>query len=674
MAPHWPSIEGIAYGGDYNPEQWSREVWDEDVRLMREAGVNFVSVGIWSWALLEPSPGTFDFAWLDELLDLLHSNGIAADLATPTAAPPAWFYAAHPEARVITRDGRVISNGSRGMVSHSSPAYREACLRITHALAERYAEHPAVVMWHVHNEYGAPVSEDYSDQSTQAFRTWLKDRYGSLDALNDAWGTVFWGQVYHQWEHINAPAESASVVNPGQRLDFARFTDHQLRQCFIAERDAIRAHAQQPVTTNMMANQHWYVDMWAWAREMDLVSDDHYLVAADPNPEIHLAMAADLTRSVAGSRPWALLEHSTSAVNWQPRNTAKRPGEMSRNSLMHYGRGADCIGFFQWRQSRKGAEKFHSSMLPHGGTNTRIWKEVVELGAQLKTLARTQGSQVKAEVAVVWDFESFWAQDLEWRPSEALDHKERIRAYYERLWRDDLTVDFVLPGHDLSGYRLVVVPAQYMLRAKDAENLSRYVEQGGTLVVSFFSGIVDEHDGIHPRGYAAPLWEVLGLRIEEFLPMLADQSAEVVWDGTGPSPKVTSADLWQEDLTTTTAETIATFSSGRGLGFPAVTRNSLGRGTAWYVSTRLDVEGMELLMPRIYQDAGVISSCWPEGVETVTRQSPQGDTYTTVANHLEEDLVLPLGGELSGSTDLLTGQKTTTELTLAAGGVVILQR
>lgn len=674
MTRIWPALDGIAYGGDYNPEQWPREVWAEDARLMREAGVNFVSVGMFSWALMEPAPGEFDLTWLDELLELMHRHGIAVALGTPTAAPPAWFYAQHPDSRVVTRDGTVINNGSRGMVSHSSPAYREACLRITTELARRYADHPAVVMWHVHNEYGTPVGEDYSEHSARAFRQWLHGRYDTLDALNSAWGTAFWGQHYTHWEHISTPSVSASVVNPSQRLDFARFTDHQLRECFIAERDVIRAHASQPITTNFMANQHWGCDLWAWAEEVDVVSDDHYLVAADPNPEIHLAMAADLTRSTAGGRPWFLLEHSTSAVNWQPRNTAKRPGEMARNSLAHFARGADGLGFFQWRASRHGAEKFHSTMLPHAGTQTRIWREVLDLGRTVSALTDAQGSTVLSQAAVLWDFESFWAQDLQWGPSVDLDHKERVRAYYERLWRDGITVDFALPGHDLSEYRLVVVPAQYMLSVPDAENLARYVEQGGTLVVSYFSAVVDEHDAVHHGGFGAPLREVLGLHVEEYLPLLEHQQVAVHWEDRpggagGPAPQ-TSADVWQEHLHATTAQTLATFVDGPGAELPAVTRHRHGRGTAWYVSTRLDAQGLQHLMGQAYEDAGLTAARLPEGVEAVTRRHDDGTTFTTVINHLDQDLRLPLDGP--ACTDLLTGTEATESLDLAAGAVVVL--
>ncbi|MEV7692632.1 beta-galactosidase [Microbacterium sp. NPDC089189] len=658
----WPQLDGIAYGGDYNPEQWPRETWHEDVALMRQAGVNLVSIGIFSWGLIETSEGVFDFSWLDEIIELLHANGVRVDLGTPTASPPAWFFATYPDARVISRDGTVMGFGSRGMASHSAPEYQRASVRIATALAERYAAHPAVVMWHVHNEYGVPVGEDYSPNAVRAWREWLRARYGTLDALNAAWGTAFWGQHYGEWEHVGAPAAAPSVVNPAQRLDFARFTDAQLRACFIAERDAIRAHATQPITTNFMANQSHTTDLWAWAREVDIVSDDHYLWAPDPEGEIGLAIAADLSRSVGGGKPWILMEHSTSAVNWQPQNIAKRPGEMARNSLTHLGRGADAILFFQWRASRSGAEKFHSTMLPHAGTDSRVFREVVALGADLASLAEVRGSRVHADVAILWDFESFWAQDLEWRPSDTLDHDERIRAYYERLWRDGITVDFALPGQDLSGYRLVVAPAQYLLTAADAENLTRYVENGGTLLVSYFSAVVDENDAVHPGGYLAPLQTALGVRVEEFLPLREGDTAGVDWSG-----ERLEIDAWAEHLVLAGAEVRATYLDGPAEGRPAVTRHRHGAGTGWYVSTRPDAAGLAAIVGAVYADAGLAPIGAPAGLEVVRRHG-DGTDYVVLVNHADTPASFALTG-----TELLSGSEVDGEVTVAGGGVAVVR-
>lgn len=661
----WPlGIDGIAYGGDYNPEQWPEEVWHEDVALMREAGVNLVSIGIFSWALLEPREGEFDLGWLDRLIDLLHANGIRVDLGTPTASPPAWFFAAYPHTRVVTRDGTVLGFGSRGMACPSSPEYRTAAVRITTELARRYGSHPAIALWHVHNEYGAPVSDDYSPASAAAFRVWLQQRYGTLDALNRAWGTAFWGQRYGEWEHVQVPALAPSVVNPAQRLDFARFTDHALRECFVAERDAIRAWSDVPVTTNFMANECPATDLWAWGREVDVVSNDHYLTAADERGHVGLALAADLTRSVAGGRPWILMEHSTSAVNWQPRNVAKRPGEMARNALQHVAHGADAVLFFQWRASRSGAEKFHSAMLPHAGTSSRVWREVTALGADLARLAELRDSRVHGDVAVLWDFESAWAQNLEWRPSVDADPRERLRAWYERLWLDGRTVDLRHPGDDLSGYRLVVAPASYLLTAASAENLTRYVADGGTLVVSYFSAVVDENDAVHPGGYVAPLRDALGLTVEEFLPLRTGDLVHLAWDG---GAATLEADVWADDVALEGASVAATYLDGPAAGRPAITRNTFGSGTGWYVSTRLSVDQLAPVLAAAYRDAGLAAATHAPDLEVVRRHGASAD-YLVAVNHADEPAVLVADG-----VDLLTGARVDGALKVAAGGVSVVR-
>ncbi|OCI30751.1 beta-galactosidase [Oerskovia enterophila] len=668
-----PGVDAICYGGDYNPEQWPEEVWEQDVALMRQAGVNLVSIGMFSWALMEPREGELDLAWLDRLFDLLHAHGIRVDLGTPTASPPAWFFHAYPESRVVTRDGTVLGFGSRGMVSPSSPDYRRACVRITTALAERYGSHPALALWHVHNEYGAPVSDDYSPASAAAFREWLRERYGDLEGLNAAWGTRFWGQVYGEWEHVGVPAVAASVVNPAQRLDFARFTNDALLACFVAERDAIRARSSVPVTTNFMAGECPSTDLWAWAREVDIVSNDHYLRAADPRNEVGLALAADLTRSVAGGKPWMLLEHSTSGVNWQPRNVAKRPGEMARNAFSHLGRGADAIMFFQWRASRSGAEKFHSAMLPHAGTGSRVWREVVALGAELGAIGELRGSRVHADVAILWDPESFWAQDLEWRPSVDAQHRERVDAFYDRFWRDGVQVDFAHPGQDLSGYRLVVAPASYLLTEESAENLTRYVEGGGTLLVSYFSAAVDEHDAVHPGGFVAPLRRALGLTVEEFLPLREGESLTVALDGGEVAPTLTGTlpgDVWADDITLEGAQVVGTYVDGPAPGSPAITRHTLGEGTGWYVSTRLDVAALSTLLGAVYADAGLAPSGLPEGFEVVRRRGEDAE-YVVAINHTDQEVTLPSLAD--GTTDLVTGEAVPGAATVAPGAVRVLR-
>ncbi|QHC67475.1 beta-galactosidase [Rathayibacter sp. VKM Ac-2759] len=651
----------IRYGGDYNPEQWPREVWREDIALMRSAGVNLVSIGIFSWALLEPREGEYDFSFLDELIELLHDAGIDVDLATPSAAPPAWFWTKYPEARPVTREGVTLGWGSRGMVSPSSPEYRAACVALTERLAERYAAHPAVVLWHVHNEYGAPISEDYSDVSVRAFRTWLARRYGSLEALNAAWGTLFWGQVYGEWDEIDAPRVSASVVNQTQRLDFARFTSDALLECFRAERDAIKRFAPDtPVTTNFMATNCPSVDLWKWRDEVDLVANDHYLVAERRDNHVLLAMDADLTRSLAGGAPWILMEHSTSAVNWQPRNIAKRPGELARNSMSHLARGADAILYFQFRASRYGAEKFHSAMLPHAGVGSRIWKEVVALGDELAGLSEVLGSRVRARAAILWDWESFWAQDLEWRPSVELEHRERVIAYYTELWRRGVTVDFAHPGADLSGYDIVLAPALYLIDDASRANIEGYVRSGGTFVASYFSGVVDENDAVHAGGAPGALREVLGVAVPEFLPLYADQ---VVTLGSGAT-----ATGWAEEVVLEGADSVTDYTDGPAAGSPAVTRHLYGTGRSWYGSTRLSGDDLGALVEDALRDAGIEAVLGEAGLETVTRSGEEAD-FVFHLNHSDADVTVAATG-----VELLTGSEATGTLVVPAGLVRVLRR
>jgi beta-galactosidase len=644
-----PGTESIVFGGDYNPEQWPREVWREDVALMQEAGVNLVSIGIFSWALLEPSEGVFDFSWLDDVMDMLAAAGIGVSLGTPTASPPAWFWSAYPEARPVTRDGIPLGFGSRGMASPSSPEYAAACARITTELGRRYATHPALRIWHVHNEYGAPVSECYSDHSVLAFRDWLRARYGTLDTLNGAWGTAFWGQHYGEWAHIDAPRRAASVVNPAQRLDFARFSSHALLQCFRRERDILHELSPGiPVTTNFMATSCPAVDYWKWADEVDIVSNDHYLTAERDDNHIMLALDADMVRSLAGGRPWLLMEHSTSAVNWQPRNIAKARGELARNSMSHFARGADGIMFFQWRASRSGAEKFHSAMLPHAGADSRVFRETRDLGSVLAGLAPVLGSRVTARVALLWDWESFWAQDLEWRPSVELGHRRQVEAYYTELWKSGVTVDFAHPEADLSGYDLVIAPALYLLSDVGSANLDRYVTDGGRLVVSFFSGIVDEVDRV-PRG-ASPgqLRHVLGLSIPEFLPL---RKGEMVTLSDG-----TIADAWTDSIELAGATSLLDYVDGPAAGLPAVTRNTHGGGVAWYVSTRIEGAGLTDLLEPILREAGIaLDPLARQGLETVTRAGDDA-TYSIHINHGSDDARVGNAGDGDGVTVVPAGE------------------
>ena len=661
----WPRLPvGIAYGGDYNPEQWPRETWLEDARLMREAGVTLVTVGVFSWALLEPAEGDVQLDWLADVLDLLHDSGIAVDLATATASPPPWLSTAHPETLPRRADGTTLWPGGRQAWCPSSPVFRERALALVTALAERFHDHPALVMWHVSNELGGHNAHCYCDVSAADFRAWLAQRYTTLEALNAAWGTAFWSQRYTAWEQVLPPRTAPTFPNPTQQLDFARFSSDALLAHFCAERDVLhRLSPGVPVTTNFMVMEHVRnMDYFAWAPQLDVVSQDHYLMAADPDGHVELSWSADLTRGVAGGKPWFLMEHSSSAVNWQPRNVAKQPGQMLRNSLAHVARGSDAVCFFQWRASRAGAEKFHSALVPHAGTDTKVWREVVELGAVLGSIAEVAGSTVRGEVAVVVDWDARWAAELDSHPSADVTYLDRHQALYRALWDAGVTTDMVAPDADLSGYRLVLVPTLYLTTDADAENLTRYVESGGTALVTYWSGIVDENDHVRLGGYPGAYRDLLGISTEEFYPLREQERVRL----TGGVLDGRSADVWTELLTLRGAEAVSTYADGPLPGVPALTRRTAGGGTAWYLATRVDAEGTAALVRHLCDSTGIATSDRP-GVEMV-RRTGDGTSYLFVINHTTAAAEVPATG-----TDLVSGQSCLGTLQVAAGGVAVVR-
>ena len=655
------SVPPLAFGGDYNPEQWPSQVQVEDVELMQQAGVDLVTVGVFSWALLEPEEGHYDFGWLDEVLTRLHAGGIAVDLATATASPPPWLSTRYPETLPVDASGHTLWPGGRQAFCPSSPVYRERALALCTAMAARYGGHAALALWHVGNELGNHNALCYCEVSAAAFRVWLEQRYGDVEALNDAWGTTFWSQRYGSFGEVRPPRLATAFPNPTQQLDFKRFSSDELLANFVAERDVLHELSPGvPVTTNFMVMEHVReMDYWAWAREVDVVSNDHYLDVARPDAHVELAFCADLTRGLAAGRPWLLMEHSTSAVNWQPRNVAKRPGQLRRNSLQHVARGADAVLFFQWRAARAGAEKYHSALLPHAGTETRLWREVVELGATLDRIEGVVGAGADHRVAMVFDWQSWWAAELDSHPSQALRYHDQPHALYHALWDRGVGVDFVPPGASLEGYDLVLVPTLYCVTDADAAGIAAAAERGATVLVTYFSGIVDEHDHIRLGGYPGAFRDLLGVRVEEFTPLL---EGEVVHLDDG-----SAADLWTEDLQLRGAEAVASYVDGPVPGVPALTRRTVGAGTAWYVACRLDDQGVSGLVDRLLEESGVtpVVATSP-GVEVARRSDADGRSWTFVLNHTSAPAVLELTGH-----DLVRDQAVTGRLEVVPGDVAV---
>ncbi|GAA2792932.1 beta-galactosidase [Kitasatospora paracochleata] len=654
-------IDRLLFGGDYNPEQWPDSVVEEDLCLMAQAGVTLLTVGVFSWALLEPKEECYRFDWLDQLLDRLHGAGICVDLATPTAAPPQWFSRAYPASLPVDVHGHRLAAGSRLTWCPSSPDYRRAAVRIAGELAERYSRHPAVRMWHVGNELGCKNMLCYCETSAAAFRAWLQERYSTLEALNEAWGTVVWSQTYGSWEEVQPPLATASWSMPAQELDFRRFSSDAVLEGFKAERDAIRQHSDLPVTTNFMAASFKDADYFRWARELDVVSNDHYLRAEDPDNHVDLALAADLSRGLGGGAPWILMEHSTSAVSWQPRNLAKGPGELRRNSLAHVARGADAVCFFQWRASVVGPEKFHSAMLQHAGTDTRVWREVCELGRDIGRLAPVAGTRVEAEVAMLWDYEAWWALELDGRPSRDIAFLSLVREWYAALWRLGITVDLVHPSADLSGYRMVVAPSLYLTADDLTDRLSDFVAGGGTAVVGFFSGISDENDRVRTGGYPGAFRDLLGVRVEEFHPHA--EGAKVVLDD-GAEGRI-----WSEHLHLAGASTVTAYAEGFLAGQPAITRHAHGEGCAWYLSTLPTPARLAATLAEAAREAGVRPPVVRSSEQLeIVRRTGAGGSYLFLINHGNREESVQVAG-----TDLLTGVRHNGELILPAGAVSVVR-
>ena len=720
-APHeLLGLTSPAYGGDYNPEQWDEATFAEDLELMAEAGVNLVSLGIFSWARLEPSEGVYEFDWLVEIVDRLHEAGITVDLATATASPPTWMATDHPESLPMNADGVRLGLGSRQQYCPSSTVYRERSVALAAALAERLGDHPGVVMWHIGNEYGCHTAECFCPACARAFRAWLGERYGDVQRLNTAWGTDFWSQRYTSLEQVDPPAAMPTFHNPAQLLDWRRFSDHQLRSLMEAEARILRERSTRPVTTNFMGDFP-ATDYWRWAEALDIISDDSYPDPADPAAAHEVAWAGDLMRGLAGGHPWILMEQAPSAVQWRRRNSPKRPGQLLLWSLARVAHGADGILQFQWRQSRQGAETFHSGMVPHAGRDSRTWEETVSTGHALTRLGPVLGEPVSAEAALVLDWESQWALSTAIGPVEVGERFEAARAWHRSLWEAGIATDIVPVGRRLEGYRLIIVPAVFIDRPELAEHLEQAVAAGVQVVVTGPTGVVDANAGAVLGGYLGSLRPLLGVRVTDHAALTgpvgqADPRSALVnrlsravgtpaaetWTGLEavseplrrvldrmgtPTPDLRSGG-WAEELRIDEApeeaaenaqagqgrqavEVVAVF-DGRGGGAdlarrPAITRRvAEGAGAGWYVAADLDALSRAALLTLVCAHARLrpVVTDLPDGVEAQRRGS-----VLFLLNHSDR------AAEVTGvvGTDLLTDGSCTGHVILAPRSALVVR-
>ncbi len=659
-----PAQTPLLYGGDYNPEQWPRSTWLEDIELMRRAKVNTVTLGVFSWSALEPQEGGFTPEWLDDVISLLDDAGIGFFLATPTASPPPWFSLAHPDALPVRADGVRLSHGSRDTYAVSAPAYRAAARRIARLLAERYGSHPRLRGWHVHNEYG---TVDYGPHAAAAFRRWLHDRYGDVEALNEAWTTAFWSQHYGAWDEVLPPRDTQYLHNPAQAIDFRRFCSDEMLAAFTEQRDEIRAAGSTaPVTTNFMLPTWNHLEQWSWARQQDLVSIDHYVDTTGPDGEAHVAYGSDLTRSWAGG-PWLLMEQNATGIRVGDRTFTKSPDRMIRHSLGYIARGSQSSLFFQWRAGAGGSEQWHGALVPHAGGESRSFETAVRLGEMLATLGEVtalpqSGPVVEAEVAILWHAENWWALETPHKPNDAITYSDQVRATHRSFWRAGVPVDFVAPGADLSRYRLLVLPCAYVVEPETARWVRAFVENGGDVVVSFLSGIADPQLRIATGGYPGMLRDLLGVRVEE-VHVLGPQERCTLDDGS-------VVRSWTEALTACGAQVVARYEDGPVAGGAAVTRNDVGSGHAYYVSADLDQASRDRFLAARSAQVGArptLPGASELGVEAVLRRGRDAD-HLFLLHHGQEAVTVRGSG-----VDVLTRAAAQDGLRIEPGGVAVLR-
>lgn len=673
-------VPALLHGADYNPEQWENYpgIIEKDITMMKQAKCNIMSVGIFSWAKLEPQEGLYDFTWLDNIIDKLYSAGIHIFLATPSGARPAWMSQKYPQVLRIGRDRVPALHGGRHNHCLTSPVYREKVQQINQKLAERYAHHPAVIGWHISNEYGG---ECHCDSCQQKFRLWLKERYQTLDALNEAWWSTFWSHTYSDWSQIESPAPQGEVSIHGLNLDWKRFNTAQVTDFCREEVKPLKAaNPLIPTTTNFMEYFYDY-DYWKLAEAIDFISWDSYPMWHREKDETLLAcytaLYHDMMRSLKQGKPFVLMESTPSATNWQPLSKLKKPGMHILSSLQAVAHGADSVQYFQWRKSRGSVEKFHGAIVDHvGHINTRVGREVTELGHILSTMAPVVGSRVEAKVALIFDQESRWAMDDAQGPRNiGLEFEKTLAEHYRPFWEQGIAVDVINADCDISDYALVIAPMLYMVRDGFADKITHFVEQGGQFVTTYWSGIVNESDLCYLDGFPGPLRKLLGIWAEEIDSLGEDDSNQVQGlvgnkaNLQGPYQVRHLCELIHLE----TAEAVARYREDFYADRPAVTVNKVGLGKAWYVASRNDAAFQRDFFGNIIRELKLpraLESQFPHGV-TAHRRTDGESEFIVVENYSDKTQTLTLPATF---IDMVTQQSVEGDITLSPWGSRVLTR
>lgn len=653
-------FDRILFGGDYNPNQWPKEIWEEDIRIFKKASINSATVNVFSWAKIQPSENCYDFEELDQIIEKLSTEGFDIVLATSTAALPAWMFKKYPEVARTDYDGRHHKFGQRHNACPNSLVYQKYAERLATKLAERYGENPQVTCWHINNEYGG---ECYCDNCEKAFRVWLKDKYQTIEALNKAWNMEFWGHTVYEWDEIVLPNALSEGIGydktafAGISIDYRRFNSDSLLKNYMMERDAIRKiDPTTPITTNLMGTFKG-LDYFKWAKEMDLISWDNY--PAYNTPWSLVAMTHDLMRGLK-QQPFMLMEQTPSQQNWQPYNSLKKPGQMRAQSYQTIAHGADTIQYFQLRRSIGACEKFHGAVIGHvGHEDTRVFRETAALGAELAQFSDIIGTQTQSQVAVIFDWDNYWALEYTSGPTVDLKYVEQIHRYYRYFHEQNIAVDLVPVDADLSKYKLVAAPVLYMIKEGMQERLTDFVKQGGSLLTTYMSGIVDQSDNVHLGGYPGPLRELAGIWVEEIDALAPEQSNGVSLVN---EERTGTSNLVSDLIHLETAEALAHYTSNFYAGMPAVTKNMFGDGTVYYFGGQLEDQLQDQLFKTIVEEndiTPVIEEATK--LEVACRENAEAKFFVIINFHEEAQ---PLPAMFVGKTDLLTGEVLSSEMML----------
>ena len=635
-----PRFPHMLHGGDYNPDQWTEypNILEEDMRLFQLANCNEMTLGVFSWAALEPEEGKFDFSFMDKAMDDIYKAGGRVILATPSGARPAWLSQKYPEVLRYTNTFQPRHHGRRHNHCYTSPVYREKVSIINRTLAQRYGNHPALIAWHIGNEFSGDC---YCPNCQKAFRTFLKEKYGSLDELNRKWWCAFWAHTYTDWEQIEPPSPMGEMWLQGLNLDWKQFVSHQSIQFIKAEIDAIREYSKDvPTTCNLMGFLE-DIDYQKLAPVIDFTSIDIYPpyrgnTETDVPIAKRYALQYDLTRSLL-HKPFLVMECTPSLTNWQPVNKLKRPGVLDLSCMQAIAHGSDSALYFQFRKSRGSSEKFHGAIVDHAGhENTRAFREVRNLGQRLKGLDALVGTQTDAKVAILFDWNNWWAlEDAEGFQKEDKKLMQTLQTFYEPLWDKGINTEIVGFHDDLSAYKVLIAPMLYAISQENGKKLASFVENGGILLSTYTTAMADQYDLCWLGGLpGAGLRKVFGIWNEEIDTLYPDEYNTVrLEDGS-----IVNAVDYCELIHSEGARVIARYDSDFYAGMAAATVNNYGKGLAYYVAFRDTGDFSHHLVAEILQKAGICSDfdgTLPCGVTAHSRTDGE-NTYVFLQNFTYE--------------------------------------